>query len=304
MKIISFMKQHVMSLLSLCVLSMVALPLFFFSGCQTKDTGKTVLLSILARNKAHVLPHYLSCIDAQQYDKKLITVYINTNNNDDDTQRILEKWAESKKPEYKDIIFENHFVKEIFPQGAHEWTPAQFKILGEIRNKSLKKAKECLCDYYFVVDCDNFITPCTLKELVAKDKPIIAPMLRSVPDNRDMYSSFFPDIDKNGYFKMGPDFEKMVLREKVGTFQVPVVHCTYLVNSNYIDKLAYVDGSDDYEFIIFSKAARKNNIPQFVCNEKDFGVLLHPTQKCSLQDEAKMMKDWLKSQEKTTKAKS
>ena len=46
-------------------------------------------------------------------------------------------------------------------------------MLGAIRNKSLQQAKEQKCDFYFVVDCDKFITPCTLKELVNKDKPII-----------------------------------------------------------------------------------------------------------------------------------
>lgn len=211
MKTFLFLRQHAMKLLSLCILAIVALPLFFFSGCQKKDTGKTVLLAILARNKAHVLPHYLKCIDAQQYDKKLITVYINTNNNDDDTEKLLKEWAGSKKGEYKDIVFESHFVKKELSQDPHDWTPTRFKVLAEIRDKSLKKALEHHCDYYFVVDCDNFITPCTLKELVAKDKPIIAPLLRTIPNTTDLYANFFPDITERGYFKETPDFSKIVL---------------------------------------------------------------------------------------------
>ena len=299
MKAILSMKRYVMALLSICALSLVALPLFFFSGCQKKDTGKSVLLAILARNKAHVLPYYLRCIDAQQYDKKLITVYINTNNNDDDTKKILQDWAAGRKAEYKDIIFESHTVKKELSQDPHDWTPTRFKVLAKIRNKSLKKAQEYHCDYYFVVDCDNFIAPCTLRALVEKDKPIIAPLLRSIPNDNDMYANFFPDINENGRFKITPDYNEIVLRKKLGTFQVPVAHCTYLVKSEYIDKLTYLDGTDEYEFLIFSKSARDNNVPQFLCNEHKFGVQLHPPENCSLQQEHEIMEAWVQSEAAT-----
>lgn len=260
--------------------------------------NKTVLIAILARNKAHVLPHYLRCLDALEYNKKLITIYINTNNNDDDTQKILEEWAMSKKADYKDIVFESHKVEALASGNPHDWTPVRFKVLGTIRNKSMQQAKNYNCDYYFVVDCDNFINPCTLKELVQKDKPIIAPMLRAIPNKQDWYSNFFCDISSSGYYKNHPDYLKILLKEKVGTFQEPVVHCTYLVRTDCIDKLTYVDGTDDYEFVIFSRSARNSDIGQFICNEKDFGVLLHPADTSTLQEEAKIMQDWLALQEK------
>ena len=54
-----------------------------------KENGGKILLAILARNKEHVLPDYLNCIYNQTYNKKLITIYINTNNNCDATEQIL-----------------------------------------------------------------------------------------------------------------------------------------------------------------------------------------------------------------------
>lgn len=69
-----------------------------------------VFLTILARNKAHMLPYYLLCIDQLDYDKQLMTVYINTNNNSDDTEAILREWAIKNKNVYKEIIFESHCV--------------------------------------------------------------------------------------------------------------------------------------------------------------------------------------------------
>ena len=242
---------------------------------SSPQEGKTVLVAILARNKEHTLPRFLSCIERLDYDKKLITIYINTNNNEDRTLQVLQDWSDIHKNDYRAIIFENHSVQDLEKRRPHDWTPQRFKVLGTIRNKSLQQAKEQKCDFYFVVDCDNFITPCTLKELVNKDKPIIAPMLRSIPDACDPYSNYFCDISPTGYWKSHPNYRKILYRQMVGTFQVPVVHCTYLIKTEFIDSLGYVDGTDDYEFVIFSRLARSNNIPQFICNEKEFGVLWH-----------------------------
>jgi hypothetical protein len=269
------------------------LPAFGGEEAVSDLPNKTVLLAILARNKAHVLPYFLQCINALEYNKKLITVYINTNNNADETEKILEEWAKTKKGEYKEIIFDSHQVQSLAQTNPHDWNAVRFKVLGAIRNKSMSQAKAYGCDYYFVVDCDNFITPCTLKELVMKDKPIIAPMLKAIPNPQDMYSNFFCDISQNGYFKSHPDYAMILHKEKVGTFEEPVVHCTYLVRSDCIDKLTYVDGTNDYEFVIFSRSARNSDVKQYICNEQNFGILLHPADTSTLQEEAKIMTDWL-----------
>ena len=237
--------------------------------------NKTVLLAILAKNKAHMLPQFLRCIENLDYDKKLISIYINTNNNEDNTIEILQAWAKKNEPLYRHICFESHEVQGAAPTKPHEWTFERFKILGGIRNKSLQKAKEYNTDYYFVVDCDNFIIPSTLKHIMAKDKPIVAPMLRALPEPGDTYANFYCDTTETGYFKGHPDYEKIVSREMVGTFKVPVAHCTYLIKSEYIDQLTYVDETLDYEYVVFSRSALKNNIDQYICNEKDFGTLLH-----------------------------
>jgi hypothetical protein len=234
-----------------------------------------VLLSILARNKAHVLPHFLYCIDNLDYDKKAITVYINTNNNIDDTIPILQKWAEMHRDEYAEILFDEHKVEDLPDGDPHHWNAHRFKVLGAIRNKGLKLTTTCRCDFHFVVDCDNFITPCTLKALVEKNVPIIAPLLRTIPNKNCMYSNYFCAVNKWGYFEDHPDYYKILYHQMIGAFEVPLVHCTYLVRADAIDSLTYVDGTDDYEFVIFSRSARNNQIPQVICNEHDFGTILH-----------------------------
>lgn len=254
---------------------------------------KTILLAILARNKAHTLPRYLACLDHFDYDKKLITVYVNTNNNTDNTLEILTDWIKKNTPLYKEIVFENVDVENVDQNTnevqPHVWGAKRLKLLGSIRNKSMQMAKKHQCDFYFVIDCDNFILPHTLRELVKKDKPIIAPMLRSMP-RKNHHTNFFADMHPLGYWQDDQDEQKILRNFVQGTFKVPVVHCTYLINTKHIDKLNYVDAIGSHEFIVFSNSARANGIDQYICNEKEFGTMYVPPHwEVSLKDE---LQDW------------
>jgi SAM-dependent methyltransferase len=243
---------------------------------EQEKKGK-ILLAILARNKAHVLMKYLECIDNLDYDKKLINIYINTNNNIDETESILEKWIKDNENNYEHIEYEKYDIEDMknISSNPHDWTSTRFKILGNIRNKSLNKTLEYGCDYYFVIDCDNFIEPYTLKHLINEDKPIIAPMLIAYPEINDSYSNFFCDITPNGYYKNHNNYVKILKREIIGTLEVPVVHCTYLIKSEYIYDLNYIDNTQHHEFVIFSRFARNNNIKQYICNKEKYGTLVH-----------------------------
>lgn len=255
---------------------------------------KSVLFAILARNKAHVLPRFLDCVNNLDYDKKNITIYINTNNNQDETESILVSWAKENEHKYGRIVIDKHEIPHLAHQNPHEWDSRSFKVLGSIRNKSLQKTAEFGCDFYFVADCDNFLTPCTLKELVGKDKPIISPQLTPIPETTDLYSNFFFAADDRGYYRDHPTHYKILNREMKGTFKVDVVHCTYLIKSEYIDKLDYIDGSDDYEFIIFSRSARDNLVDQYICNEKDFGTNVHFHSKVTQEEEKQRLTEYFK----------
>lgn len=275
-------------------LLILLLPLLCYGGeliqqKEAKKNNKTVFLAILARNKAHVLPKFLHTIDSLDYDKRLITIYINTNNNIDNTKRILKKWAANNLNKYRSIIFESHNVTANLNHLPHDWTKEKFSVLAKIRNKSLALAKEHNCDYYFVVDCDNFIKPETLSYLINKEKPIIAPMLRALPDQNDIYSNFFAAVNRWGYCKSSPKYHDIVRKKEIGTFKVPVVHCTYLIDCKYIDKLSYEDKTSNYEFVIFSRSARKHRVDQYICNERDFGTLIHMPEETLLEEEVKVV---------------
>lgn len=278
-------KTYVWSVICVAVL-MVWLPTTVCAGEEPLE--RTVFLPILARNKAHFLPAYLEKIAALDYPKSSIILYVNTNNNTDATAEILENWLNKHRSLYKEVIFEKYDIPQNVIENPHDWQGSRLRLLGQIREKSLQLAMEKKSDYYFIVDCDNFIEPRTLRVLMSKNKPIIAPLLVAAPHAHDPYGNFFPALSASGFYQHERIGDQLVRREKKGTFLMPVVHCTYLIDGKYLPKLHYVDGTDQYEFLIFSSSARANGVEQWICNEEDFGILWHsvrPPGEVTLQDE-------------------
>ncbi len=237
---------------------------------KKNSDDKKVFIAILARDKEATLPLYLECIEKLDYPKENIVLYIRSNNNSDSTVKLLIDFAEKNEDLYKDIIWNFEDVDKQMTQ-HHDWNSDRFSVLGKIRQDSMRMCTALACDYYFVADCDNFILPNTLKSLISFDVPIIAPML--VGDNNTYYSNFHYAVDVNGYFVNNPKYYEIFARKVKDIFQVAVVHCTYLIKTEFLDKLVYNDGSRRHEYVIFSDSARKNNIPQYIDNTEMYGML-------------------------------
>ena len=232
-----------------------------------------VLIAILAKQKEEMLPLYLECIEALDYPKSQIALYIRTNNNTDRTELILREWMERVRPLYADIEFDARDVAEQVQQfAAHEWNATRFKVLGEIRNLSMRRALEKNCDFYFVADVDNFIRPSTLRELVALNLPIVSPLLRSIERGR-YYSNYHAEVDKNGYFVSSDQYMWILNQWIRGVVEVPVVHTTYLVRADVISDLNYVDTTGRHEYVVFSDTARKAQVPQYLDNRQVYGYI-------------------------------
>ena len=232
-----------------------------------------VLVAILAKQKEPSLPLYLECIEALDYPKSSIVLYIRTNNNTDGTERILREWVARVGHLYAGVEFDAEDVAVRVEQfGVHEWNATRFNVLGRIRNISLGRVPERDCDFYFVSDVDNFVRPNTLRELVALDLPIVAPFLRSIaPDS--FYSNFHAEIDANGYYKNCDQYQWILNRWIRGVVEVPVVHCTYLIRADVLNDLTYEDGTSRHEYVIFSDSARRSTIPQYLDNRQVYGFI-------------------------------
>ncbi len=252
-----------------------------------------VLLAILAKQMGTMLPLFLRCIEALDYPKSSIVIYIRTNNNKDRTREMLAEWVEQVRPHYAAIEMDATDVPEqVETFGVHEWNAERFKVLGRIRNVSLRKTLEHGCAYYFTADVDNFVRPCTLKELVALSLPIVAPLLRSV-DESSRYSNYHADIDDNGYFRDCQQYDWILSQAITGVFELPVVHCTYLIRADVIPALDYEDDSYRHEYVIFSDRARRNGIPQYYDNRQLYGYLTLDEGRAVVEQAARLLADEL-----------
>lgn len=232
-----------------------------------------ILVAILAKQKEPALPLYLECIEALDYPKASIVLYIRTNNNTDRTEHILREWVERVGHLYAAVEIDASDVADRVEQfGEHEWNETRFRVLGRIRNISLRKTLEHHCDFYFVVDVDNFVRPATLRELVALDLPIVAPLLRSISPGQ-YYSNYHAEIDANGYYKQCDQYGWVLNRHVRGIIEMPLVHCTYLVRADVLIELTYEDATSRYEYVIFADSARKAGVVQYMDNRQVYGYI-------------------------------
>src|SRR5690349_2825571 len=90
-----------------------SLLLLLFLYCTKALDNKNsdyVTIAILAKDKAHTLPLYLSCIENQTWPKDKTYLYIRTNNNNDETAVILKQWIDQVKDYYAKIYFDDEDV--------------------------------------------------------------------------------------------------------------------------------------------------------------------------------------------------
>ncbi|MFB9983930.1 glycosyltransferase family 25 protein [Mesorhizobium kowhaii] len=232
-----------------------------------------ILVAILAKQKEPALPLYLECIEALDYPKASIVLYIRTNNNTDRTEHILREWVERVGHLYAAVEIDASDVADRVEQfGEHEWNETRFRVLGRIRNISLRKTLEHGCDFYFVVDVDNFVRPATLRELVALDLPIVAPLLRSISPGQ-YYSNYHAEIDANGYYMPCDQYGWVLNRHVRGIIEMPLVHCTYLVRADVLIELTYEDATSRFEYVIFADSARKAGVVQYMDNRQVYGYI-------------------------------
>lgn len=249
-----------------------------------------VLWTILAKDKAHCLREYLHCLYQQTYPKRLIHLYVRSNNNRDDTVSILTEWLDLHGHLYGSVYCNYADVSErVEAYGQHEWNAERFSVLARLRQESVTYARERDL-HYFVCDCDNFLHPQTLERLFASGLDVVAPYLTS----STWYSNFHFTADSNGYFgdkdwlmplcdaceagrknprslwHRGP-YYAICGREVRGLIVVDVVHCTYLVRGDCLHQVKYADGTPRHEYVIFSENWRQLGVPQYLDTRQVYG---------------------------------
>lgn len=231
-----------------------------------------VFVAILAKQKAEILPSWLESLEQWDYPKDRITLYIRTNDNTDDTEEILSNWAERNMDKYFEVILDFTSVDdEITKYDVHEWNAHRFNVLGKIRQDSVDLAYKLGADYYFVCDVDNFLLKDTLSRLVSHNAPVVAPLLYDA--GKSAYSNYHNIASPRGYYVDNPEYYTILTGKVPGLIKCDVVHCTYLIRRDVMPLVRYQDGSDDYEYVIFSRELRKYDVPQYLDNMRLHGYL-------------------------------
>ena len=227
-----------------------------------------VVIAILVKDKEATLPTFFQCLLNQTFPKERTILYIRTNDNTDKSEELISAFIKEHQDKYKSVFYDATSVSEKLKEyEAHEWNSERFKILGKIRDDSVKYALEHNA-HYFVIDIDNFIVPSTLDDMLAVSSlGVIAPMLTTTT----AYSNYHSSVDQSGYLLHDKMSLPILLKEIKGCIDVPVVHCTYFIANNILDKVSYDDDSYRYEYVVFSDVLRKQNIPQYIDNRKDYG---------------------------------
>ena len=106
------------------------------------ESTEFVTIAILAKEKAHVLPLYLTLIENQTYPAAKIKLYIRTNNNRDDTAAVLEQWIDKVGDRYSEIYYDSSDVAQpVHEYSPHEWNLLRFQVLGRLRQESVEWAR-------------------------------------------------------------------------------------------------------------------------------------------------------------------
>lgn len=249
----------------------------------------TIGISILVRNKAHTLPYFLTCLNKLDYPKDRIYIWISSDYNEDKSIDIIEKWAKKYALEYTGVYIKANRSSGLLhkdEKGPAHWSPIHFKHVIKLREEALNFARKMWADYLLMIDADVFLTdPSTLKTLVSKNLPIVAPMLLS----DGFYSNFWCGMTENYYYKRTEDYTPILNREKINCFDVPMVHSAVLISLKEIasDKLTYdpdkisgYDGPED-DIIAFAINAKKHGLPLKICNDKNYGFIPVPLDETS-----------------------
>ncbi len=230
------------------------------SMCYGED--KSVFMGILIKENDAMIPTFLTSIAALEYDKNSIKMHVLVLNENPDIQNRIQQWCDALKDKYASVSYE-------------------FSALNpsEVKSSFLLESKES--DFLFIVSSDVFLKPFALKALVKKDLPVVAPFLRPLPKQNDAHRNFILSATPSGYNQDHPDHIEVSDRSKIGTFPADCVHGAYLIKTCNNDKLSFKDGLQP-DFIAFSNVARNMGVPQYICNEREFGFFTHHGQQKDL----------------------
>lgn len=272
--------------------------LFISTICTTNaqhlKKPKTILTVLLIRNKQHTLPYFLSHFSKLNYPKNRIALFIRSDHNHDRSIEVVKKWLSIYENHYHsiDLILNENSPSYLYETSSGNWTDERFDHIISLKEEAILKARKMWADYIWYLDADVFIIePNILWNLIEKEKPIIAPMLKSL----HTYSNYWCGMTENYWYERTEDYLPILNRKKTGCFSVPMVHSCVLIDlslhtSDFLtfetDNIPGYDGPKD-DIIAFAIGAKTFKTEMYICNDQKYGFIPPP-----LNENDKITKDY------------
>ena len=262
----------------------------------------TILVAILARNSEHLLSTFFGYLEQQIYSKDRVSFWIHSDHSIDLTGELLREWAEGARGEYHSIKLTVSEEWNITDQtDPWHWSDQRFQHVSTLRQSGLDYALDAWADYILFLDTDVFLCdPHALSDLVGEGVRAVAPML--TVGFEKLFSNFWGSLSSTGYYKRSGDYVAIVMRNKIGTFRVPLIHSVVLLDlrDSLVRKLRYwppPPGFDKtYErhedALIFLFSAAQQGVDLYVTNKRLYGYMMYPTRFSDLDHARDYFKDF------------
>lgn len=243
----------------------------------------SVMVVLLARNKEHSLPYFLTLFENLEYPKHRMSLYIRADHCDDNTIPILELWINEVGHLYHSLDINLDTNTTLYPGETSRTDKGDSSYEGiiKIKENALIKARQKWADYVFFLDMDVFITePDLISLLMEENVPIIAPMLNSL----GRYSNFWGGMSQEYWYVRTDQYMNILDRKEKGCFTVPMVHSCVLVNLKVEESDLLTFDPDNIhlhelpldDIIAFAVSARDADIQMTICNENVYGFMTPP----------------------------
>lgn len=246
----------------------------------------TVLITILVRNKAHTLPYFLTFLERLNYPKDRLHLWIQSDNNIDNSIEILSTWIKTESDKYHgvEVNFDEKTHGFEDEDGIADWSTQRFLHIMDLREKALTAGRLMWADFVWMLDADVFLVNANaLDELVSKNQTVVAPLLKS----DGLYSNFWAGMTDDYYYLRTDKYEPILYREERGCFDVPMIHSAILIDLRKYasDRLTYKPRNlDQYtgptdDIITFAIGAQKSGVPLHICNDVIYGFVMVPLER-------------------------
>lgn len=164
------------------------------------------------------------------------------------------------------------------------------KNIKNLKNLSLQHFKNSNEDIFLNIDTNIELTNLTfLKHL--NDSTIIAPL---IINKNSLFSNFWGDVDKNGFYKRSSNYLQIFNNEINGTFECTYINSCFSFKKNLLQKISsfYLENFKsewDYD-ATFAYNCRQNNIKMIIVNDETIGYYKN---KITLFDYFSEKNDWM-----------